>query len=551
LGHRDGRFYFFDTVGQLRALTAQNLGQPSQIVALFGGDVHWLVDAFQQLDKEGNPTNWFSVRQAGADLMRRCVAAGLFRSDEPQRGVGVWQVGDRVAVHLGGRVFWPDDRKFQTAGFRASGALWPAHPDVPAPTKPCGPEVVEQVETMFRRWNWQRSGGLSGQSDAAVFTGLWAAGLLGAAISWRPHGLVVGAPGSGKSSLMELYAALSPLSLEANDYTEAGLRQAVTGRAAPLILDEADEDPESTGRLQGVIGLLRRASGLQGARVVRGSAGGQAQHFEVMSQAIMGAVLPPPLQPQDATRISRVDLLPRPQGGIGTLPNRSEIRWARGQAPALWGRALAGLPRFMINLEELRTVLLDRGCAPRLADQVGTILAARGMMLLDEPMGGSEVEEAILAAGWLVQTAEQQDREFGGPRACLGHLLSSSSGLMENGGPVTIGTLVIRAGTGGDADPDSDRANRHLAQLGVGVRTIPKLGDGVFLIVANSHASLAPKFAGTRWDNRRWGEDLRRLPGAATPPDPIRLRGLAVPVRGVAIPEPVWASRPASGDGDA
>jgi len=549
LGHRDGRFFFFDPAGQLRALAARNLGQPSEIAGLFCGDTDWLVGNYPQLNKEGDPTGSFSVRSAGEALMRSCFVAGLFRLDEPQRGVGVWWAGDRVAVHLGDRVFWPDNGEFQPAGFRAFGALWPVHPAVPAPTKPCGPEVVERVQTVFGKWYWKQTSALSGWSGAAVILGLWAAGLLGAVTGWRPHGLVVGAPGTGKTSLFQFYRALSPLAEEFNDFSEAGLRQAMTGRAAPMILDEADEGPESGGRLQGVIGLMRRASGLQGARVVRGSVGGQAQHFEVVSQAIMGCVLPPPLQPQDATRISRVDLLPRPQGGEGTLPDRAEIQWAKDVAPALWARALVGLPRFRANLDQVRAVLLDRGCAPRLADQVGTILAARGMMLLDDPMGGSDIEEAILAAGWLVQTEELQSRESGGPYACLEHLLSSASGIVEGGGPLTIGTLVARAASMDEGDVDSGHANRQLGELGLRVRRFPKLGAGLYLFVSNRHAILASKFAGTGWQRGQWTEDLRRLPGAEVPMDPVPLR--ATTARGVAIPNSLWASRPAVGDGHA
>lgn len=520
LGHRDGRFFFFDAVGQLRALNAQQLGQAPQIVALFGGDMRWCVGMFPQVDKEGNLTDWFSVRKAGADMVRRCLAAGLFSADEPQRGVGVWRAAGRVAVHLGGRVYWPDDDSFQPAGFRARGALWPAHPAIPAPAAPCGPEVVEQVEGMFRRWAWVRDGfGASAQSDAAVFMGLWASGLLGAAIGWRPHGLVVGPPGSGKSSLMELYSALSPLAVMANDYTEAGLRQSVTGRAAPLILDEADEDPESMGRLQRVISLLRRASGGSGAQVVRGSGDGHAQRFEVMSPALLGAVLPPPLQPQDATRITRVDLLPRPRVGAGMLPGPEGIIWAQGQAAGLWGRALAGLPRFMANLELLRAVLRERGCAPRLADQVGTILAARGMMLADEPMGGSEAEEAILTASWLVLTADQQD-EDGGPRACWQHLMASASDVIESGRHPSLAHLVERG-------LQADEATTRQALIDHGLRLAgwprPR-DDALHLFIANRHPRLERIFDGTQWTGGRWNEDLCRLPGAVRPESPVSFR---------------------------
>jgi energy-coupling factor transporter ATP-binding protein EcfA2 len=235
------------------------------------------------------------------------------------------------------------------------GALWPALADLTPPAPPLSAELAQQVERMFTHWHWWNDG------EHKVFTGLWAAGLLGAAISWRPHGLLVGPPGSGKSTLLDLYACLSPLAMSVNDYSAAGVRQMLTGRAAPLILDEADEDPETMGRLQQV---LRRASGGEGARVVRGTGEGKAMRSDFMSPAILGSVLAPPLMPQDATRITKMELIRIPDDAAA-LPIDAMMTWARNNAAALWGRAIEGIPRFRLNLAMIRAALIRLGCSPR------------------------------------------------------------------------------------------------------------------------------------------------------------------------------------------
>jgi len=540
LGHRDGQFWFFDRAGQIRALSAQQLGQSPQIVALFCGDTDWCTKTFPQLDKEGQPTGWFSVRAVGKHLVTECTKAGLFRPEEPRRGIGVWRAQGQVALHLGDRVFFPGSGVTRPAGFRDMGALWPALPRVPAPAAPATAEQAAAVEAVFSRWNWEQPFAVR-----AMF-GLWAAGLLGAAIRWRPHGLVVGPAGSGKTTLMETYAALSPLALMWNDYTEAGLRQAVTGRAGPLILDEAEGDAEGVNRLQKVVELLRRASGGGGAQVVRGSAGGQSQTFEVTSAALLGCILPPNLLPQDASRITRVDLLPRAPDGP-PLPSEAEMAGLRAQAPALWGRALAGMDRFAANLETFRRDLLGRGCPPRLADQIGTILAARAMMLHDEPV--TEFQAKVQADHFrpLLMTEADQAPEDG-PGAALLHLLQSVADVQRHGERPSIASLLAR---GQRSDPDGDDARRILREHGLAMTIWPPGAQGVplSLAVANTHPRLARIYEGTRWAGGRWKEDLRRLPGVVVPKHPSRLlpgkpRVTIVPA--TLLPEPERST--ASGD---
>jgi hypothetical protein len=68
----------------------------------------------------------------------------------------------------------------------------------------------------------------------------------------------------------------------------AVVRQLLSGRVAPLILDETDEDAESMGRLQRVISLLRLASGGAGGKVVKGSGEGRPTLHTFTSPTILG-----------------------------------------------------------------------------------------------------------------------------------------------------------------------------------------------------------------------------------------------------------------------
>lgn len=525
LGMLAGHYYFFDINGELRSLNAQQISQGPQIVSLFGGNISWPTGRFPQLDKDGSSTNWFNARQVGRWLVEQSSKVGLFQADMPRRGVGVWGAEDAVALHMGDVVRWlGEPQREQRAGFAAKGALWPRAPKTSRPGTPATAEQALSLEAAFGRWNWER------EHEAGVFLGLWAAGLLGAAIRWRPHGLVVGGPGTGKSTLLELYASVSPLAFSSNDFTEAGIRQTISGRAAPLILDEAEGDIEGAQKMQRVIELLRRASGGDGARTARGSAGGTAQQFQVMSPAILGGVLPPTLLPADASRITRLDLKVRQQDGRG-LPIEDEITRLKALAPHLWARALVGLPRFHANLLALRKDLLSRGCVPRLADQVGTILAAREMMISDDVLSDTEASDRADDFLWLVQTEEEQ-RQDGGPQAALNHLIQSSADVTWGGEHPTFGRLILQAMLAGrpNADPGdmatAKTANSVLQEHGIKVARFPARGDGPMrLYVADKHPRLTKVFAGTPWAGGRWKDDLRRLPGSEQPADPQHIGG--------------------------
>jgi hypothetical protein len=418
------------------------------------------------------------------------------------------------------------------AGFRAWGALWPARPRCPLPANiPASAFQAAGLEAMFGRWNWLQP------EAASLFFGAYAAGLLGAAIGWRPHTLVVGAAGTGKSSLMAAYLAASPLAESQNDYTEAGLRQALNSRARPALLDEAEGDLEGAVKLRKVIGMLRLASGGAGVQSVKGSPDGTAKRFEVIVAAVLGAILPPALDPQDATRITRLDLRPRTPDGK-PLPSEEEIQNLRVLAPALWARGLAGIARFERALLRLRAEIMARGCTPRLADQLGTILAARHMMLSDHDLeAGEETDLCTQFAAFL--PAEIDQRQDGGPTMCLNHLLQSPSRTHRNGEQPSIGSLVRRALAGPDST-DGSAANDSLQAHGLRVRLYPpKAPDAsLHLLVADGHPQLLAIYANTPWGAKRWREDLLRLPDSR--PDNLRIdriKGRCTVIAPINLPE--------------
>lgn len=527
LGQHGGDFHFFDHMGQLRVLAAHHIAQPAQISVLFGHQgAAWLAQKFPALSQRGVPTGRFDAADVGHWIIEQSSVAGLFDLRLPVRGIGVWRARDVAVLHLGDLLVW--DGEERRPGFREAGALWPAHPAAVKLAPPAPPEDARHLETLFGRWHWRQP-----MAEAVLF-GLYAAGMMGAAIPWRPHGFVVGEAGSGKSTLFDLLAEANPLATLVNDYTEAGLRQTLATHASAALLDEADADEASAmEKLQRVIGLLRRSSGGAGVSALRGGAGGTPQRFDVVASALMGGILPPVFLPQDASRITRLDVLRRAPDGA-PLPSPAERARLRANGPALLARAMKVLPRFAAAFEEARRQLLALdGEAPRVADQIGAILAARHIMQHDSDLPDLSEEIGILA--WAIPSAETRQAE-GGPQQALHHLLHAPMETFRQGERPTVRRQIMAALEVGTEASISD-ARRSLMDHGMRVGPYP-LSDPngpLCLYVMNQHQQLARVFAGTRWAGGKWAEDLARLPYAIRPDNPVKLMS-GTKVRCVVIP---------------
>jgi hypothetical protein len=525
LGHFRGEYYFADAVGQIRALNAKQVQDYKELVGLMGGDTGAAVAMWPAMDKEGEPTGRFNGQALGASLIIACVQAGLFDPDTPRLGLGVWQAGENVLVHLGGQLVELNgtSRRTLMAGVARAGKLYVAVPSAitpPAFDAPATTDLAREIEAIMERWNWHLPG------SARLVLGYAAAAMLGTATRWRPHLLVVGGSGGGKTTLMEALAELIPGGMFRNDFTEAGLRQWLSERAAGLILDEAEGGTGPMGRMESVIEFLRRASGGGGARSVRGSPGGKATTFSVSAAAALGAILPPALLPQDASRFTRVDLRPREQGAA-LLDAEAIQATFRAAAPALWARLLLRLPQFRTSLALLRDVLIDGGATPRLADQLGTLLAARSALVHDFPLTlEAAVAEVDAVRAWVAVESDAAD--LSGPERCLTHLLMSAADLSENGQRPTLGNLLDRLRHGATTESHLERV---LADHGLRHAPAPpskegqQMGSGDGLMIADSHPRLARAFDNTPWARGRWREDLLRLAGAYSPRNPQRIGG--------------------------
>lgn len=497
LGHRDGVYYFLSPAGEVRRIAGDKMNARA-ISSLVDGEVTWFSKCFNSNARAGFDD------YAAADYLRRvCREAGFFDPETPQRGPGVWRVGNDLVVHAGDALLI--NKKWQRAGIVRGGAIYPASAPIPRPSEnPATKEVGRHLLDTLKRWTF------SLEIGPELIVGFIGEALLCGAIPWRAHVAVQGQGGTGKTLLTELIAAaLGGAAHEvSSDFTEAGLRQSLTGQARAILLDEAEQS-EGSLTVVGVIRLLRLMSSRDGALVRRGTAGGSAQLFRVNGVAFLAAVLLPNLAPQDRSRITCLDLGPL-DPAVSTSETGAAIDKLRAASPALWARAIHEWRRFLETFEAYRAGLIQRGCTARTADQLATLAAGRDLLLHDDVPQADGLAHEIERLAPLIAAGQTESTEGEGIN-CWTHLITSPVDPSHRDEGRTVGELLQRA-----LKPEGTTARKILEAIGIKiVNDVPNQ----LVLVSNNHNALARIFKDTHWASGEWVTALRYLPGARAYPN--------------------------------
>lgn len=304
---------------------------------------------------------------------------------------------------------------------------------------------------------------------------------------------------------------LGPLAACSNDFTAAGLRQDLQSDAKVIVLDETERNAAS-GKLNQIIEFARLTSSSSGARSVRGTVSGQAVRSQTTTAFLLCSVGVPDLAPQDASRITQLDLQEiADKSALSAV--QSFRQWAKSHMPALWARMIQGRERLMQNLDVWRATLLAHGCSQRQADQIGVLLSAYYTMVSDEVITPAIAQAELPRYANFAKT-QKEERDESGPFRCLGHLLSIMIEFTERRRP-TISWLINEVRTDGS---EAQWAAKIL--FGYGIKVLPQNGG---LQVSNRDPNLKRLFVNTPWADFGWGAELKRLPGATAPKNGVRM----------------------------
>lgn len=203
-------------------------------------------------------------------------------------------------------------------------------------------KVIEEAESIFRRWYWRYP------SARKVAVSLVIATWLQTIWEWRPAVFLTGGSDTGKSLLLTNVVApmFGDLGALMQKTSEAGVRQTIEHHAFILLIDEFEADAHR----QRVYDLLRTSS--RGGSVVKGSAGHKAVKFRLQHIPWFSAIETGLSRQADLNRFILLELgdIPVEARGKIRLPSRREMR-------DLGQRLLAVGLRFLPEAQRLAEVL--------------------------------------------------------------------------------------------------------------------------------------------------------------------------------------------------
>ncbi|WNJ99931.1 bifunctional DNA primase/polymerase [Thalassospiraceae bacterium LMO-JJ14] len=490
-------FVFFMPRSRLvMAMSAQQLTTPAGLLGLANKDF-W-EERFPKLGPKGEPAG-FAPQWAADVLMQACRDRGPFNMDRV-RGRGVWRDGSDIIVNLTGRV--PEESKnvyvcFDPVDFDGGDYEVDAN------------RILEAISLP----NWKNT------DDPLLLLGWMFLAPICGVLKSRPHGFLIGARNTGKTTLLNgITRLLSPLvvSLDGQS-TEAGIRQRLQADSLPVILDEFESDG-SRGRLSSVMKLARSAYSSE-SQVARGTPEGKALQFNIRASFLFAAIHPTILTSADASRIIRFELDRHDNDpNTGRMFNQAMDEFeALGPAWCQNAIRLAGLVP-----EAVSTFLGEMPPEDsRHLNNMSTMFA--GAFLALEGRVPSQAEAALWIERYfdLIQIHAEAHR-IDDADDCLNHLLGT---LIDE---YTVGSIlatVLATGAGHNSPPSvTDLLNR-------GVKVVD---DG--FVVANRHPGLAEIYRNTRWENGSWRDALARIDGAR-PQEPLRFNGPRS--RGIWLPKEI------------
>ncbi|MDE1901317.1 MAG: hypothetical protein KGI37_06720 [Alphaproteobacteria bacterium] len=527
LGMNDGNCFFVGRSGEVRKLAHRDFTEAC-LITLFGNK-DWLCQNFPNKTKKGGKDfSSFNRSEAMNWLIDKCDKKGLYDQSTPLRGAGVWRADNDPVLHSGDGIWYknqwlPPGQKIHGSIYTARAAL--KRPDFKAPMT-----AIEALEVR----KWLDAWAFDDPIEADLLFGFLGAALLGGFPLWRVHVFIIGERGIGKTTLGDLLIALlGEQGLEFNDFTEAGLRQSLLNEARTISLDEGEpgKDGSEAHRMSSVIRLLRKLSGGQGARIARGSSSGVAQNYTVTGSVLLLAINPPPLEPQDRSRILQVGLR-KSENPVPKKIVEGYVREAARRSLKIRARAILGADRFAYAVEFYRDLLVKRGCDGRQADMFSALLAGRSLLLDDDKP--REEPELFDALSKRLGNIFLEDSESGDGKLCLHHLYDATCDAIRDGRRLTIGQVIAKERKGSstfDSVLDS-----------YGLRLMP---DGS-LFVPFKHGQLDRVYGNTPWALGGWRHSLKRLPGVEQAQWPVRVSGIKI--RGLFIPHDLLPSLESDAD---
>ena len=342
--------------GQIIRKGRESMIKPAVLIAL-ASEVWWCqLTGAPELSQR-------TARRIGDTLIREADNIGQVDLSAI-RGRGAARLPDgSIAYHLGDRILingTEQDLDFTT------DVHWLAEPPIPLVGSATDKQMRAFAEAMLGyRWG--------SVQDARRMLGWSVAAMVGGALEWRPHILLVAPAATGKSWLLKrLKNLMGPLVFQVVDATAAGIARLTAHTSIPVMIDEAEPN---AGWVMHLLALLRNAAGSDGLRVraEQGSSGFTSQ--QARFSALLSSTTSPRLTRADESRLTSVSL---------------------GEKVEDWPAVMAKIDASLKVADAIRSRIVRTSAdIARAADALGDEFQGQGMD------SRTALCSASLSAGWL------------------------------------------------------------------------------------------------------------------------------------------------------
>jgi hypothetical protein len=512
----DGDTYFFlDTLGQLREVSVNSMGQ-KYINSLFMARHLYLYWAYPRKNKDHNVVG-FRAEKVVEDLMTACARKGPWNAIESTRGRGAWRDEDGTLIlHCGNQLYSGKQRL--NLG-ELGGNVYPTRPPL---TRPWAQPIAKNEKgpglalfNLFKGWNWRRP-----ELDPILLIGWLGAAFLGGALDWRPSVFLVGDKATGKSTLQNILKyLLGSWLIQSADTTAAGIYQKLKFDCLPVAVDEF-EGKEDNRRTKAIIELARLAA--SGALMFRGGEAHSGVQFHARSAFLFSAINTPPLDPQDLSRMAMLQLKRLKADGVAPKVDSRKFEQIGRQ---LMRKLVDNWGRFETTFNAYREALALGGHDGRGQDTFGTLLACADLIIdhdapaLGLPMG--EYAESLdywTEALKAINMAEFEDATENW-RKCLNTILTTEVEAWRNESYITVGALLSDFYTMDYSDtdrPSEEKVRKLLNKAGLTLQKPKDRHSDYKLAVPNNHPQLGKLLRGSTWQGSTgvgvWSNALRQAP---------------------------------------
>lgn len=518
LGYNDGVYYYFAPGSQQVAALPASAHSVSNLLTL--APLNYWEEAFAGASARAP----FHITGATNAMIQASHAKGIFQPNR-RRGRGAWIDAGRPVMHLGGTVYLSDE-EFQPRDVPSQFIYEAAAPLEISRTAPARTEDAQRLVDICRRLTWENP------LSAQLLAGWCVIAPVCGALTWRPHIWITGSSGSGKSTVVKdvIGRLVGPFAERVEGgTTEAGIRQALSLDARPVIMDEAEpEGKTAASRMDAIVQLARTSS--SGATIVKGSADGLSKQFAVRSCFAFSSINTAIAQYADETRISKLVL--RPNLEIDKEQHFQDLmrdihEWFdETYAARMFARTVLYLPVLLKNIATFTDAAATAIHNRRAADQIAAMCAG---LLLCHSTKEISYDDAL---AWIRRHVWSDHAVVDGSddEARLLTVIATAScrvnglhGIKE----ITVGEMLNNpSNIEGVAEAEVRKA---LGRLGI-------RHDGDTFTVANHSPALAKVLDGTAWA-RSWARSLASLDGAEKTPTAVyfyaafRQRGVTIPLR--------------------